>query len=93
MGEDPAAPPIIATSGAVAPGPFEEDDVSVGGRFCNRHCDGFGPVFLEEFEVLLFLVGLASGSGSTFLDFAMGKDNPRNFPLLATPMFQVKAVL
>lgn len=93
MGEVPDALLIIATSGAVVPGPFEVDNVSVGGGFCNRHCDGFDPVLLEGLEVLLFLVGLASGSGSTFLDFAMGKDNPRNFPLLATPMFQVKAVL
>lgn len=44
---------------------------------------------------LLFLLGLGSGSElcSTFLDFAIGKDNPRNFPLLATPTFHVKAVL
>lgn len=93
MGEVPDALLIIETSGAVGPGPFEVDNVSVWGGFCNRHCDGFDTVLLEGLEVLLFLVGLASGSGSTFLDFAMGKDNPRNFPLLATPMFQVKAVL
>lgn len=92
MGEVPEAPSIM-TSGVVATGPFVVANVSVGGGFCNGHGDGVGPVFFEGFEALLLLGGLASGSGSTFLDFAIGKASPRNFPLLATPMFQVKAVL
>lgn len=93
MGEVPEAPSIMTTSVVVASGPFKVGSVSVEGGFCKGHCEGVGPDLFEGFEALLFLVGLASGSGSTFLDFAMGKDNPRNFPLLATPMFQVKAVL
>lgn len=92
MGEVPEAPSIM-TSDVVATGPFIVGNVSPGEGFCNGHCDGAVPVLFEGFKVLFFLVGLASGSGSTFLDFAMGNANPRNFPRLATPMFQVKAVL
>lgn len=93
MGEVPDAPSIIAASDVVNSGPIKVGSPSGRGLFCNGHCSGVGPVFFEGFKTFLFLVGLASGSGSTFLDFAMGKDNPRNFPLLATPMFQVRAVL
>lgn len=93
MGDVPEAPSIMTTSGGPATGSVKVGNLSARGEFCNGHCDGVGTVSFEGFDVLLFLLGLASGSGSTFLDFAMGKDNPRNFPLLATPMFQVKAVL
>ncbi len=45
-------------------------------------------------EALLFLLsGLTSPSAAVLGDLAIGKDRPRNLPLLATPSPQVKAVL
>ena len=61
-------------------------------RVCCESWRGEGNSTISP-EALRFLVDLGSGSCSTFFDFTIGNDNPRSFPLLATPTFHVKAVL
>lgn len=61
------------------------------GASCELRREELG--WVVSLEALFFLVDFCSGSCSTFFDLAMGKDNPRSFPLLATPTFQVRAVL
>lgn len=59
---------------------------------CDGHCDEMGSA--GRLEAVFFLVDFGgSGLCSTFFDFAIGKDRPRSFPRLATPIFHVKAVL
>lgn len=58
------------------------DSVRVGPSFVN--CVG-APLFLPSDLTLL--------SPAVLFDLAIGKDNPRSFPLLATPRPQVKVVL
>ena len=53
----------------------------------------WGVSWVEPKDRFLLLFGLVLVSCSAFLDLAMGKASPRNFPLLATPTPQVKVVL
>lgn len=53
-----------------------------------------GPNLVSWVAALLFLLSaLASLPPAVLLDVAIGKESPRSFPLLATPMPQVKVVL